>query len=327
MPALNPNVTAFLTQVKNDLRKGHNLDGAPGLLFAPGRNFCSPQDIANVLRLLSVATGNAGLLVKEILAIMNGKLPASQQYVGQAGGNEYLIIDAFFKLISYSGGTLPLGPTIFSTTALAGTSTSVIAINTRGTTLRIDEFRGLVLSVAGVRAVITSNTADGKVTISRPLATAPVGGEVVLVSHSYDFFGRFPSSGAGRQPGDNARLAVLIELAEAAVTAFAPTTIVVGAPSGSAHVGGAGATFTVAFTGVVPTGSITVPIVSSDPTSATVSAASLTFTTANHTVAQTVTVTGLVVSPGVVINVGPSTSADTKYTGHVGSASIVVVSP
>ncbi|MDB5716292.1 MAG: hypothetical protein JWO15_3689 [Sphingomonadales bacterium] len=329
MPALQSNVTAFLTQVKNDLTVGPSLDNNAGILFGAPRNFCSAQDIANVLRLLAAAAGNTSFLAKEITAIMNGKSdPSSQAYVGQIGGSEYLIVDAFFKLISYAGGTLPNGKSMFATTAKAGTSTTVIAVDTRGGKIRIDEFRGYVLSVAGVKAVIVSNTADGFITIDRPI-TAPSGGEAVLVQHAYDYFGNpaRPKTGAGGGPGDNARLALLIQTAQDAVIAYTASAVTGSAMSGSAHVGGAAATFTVVFSGPTPTGNITVPVVSTIPGHATVSPASLTFTAGNFTTPQTVTVTGVAVDAGVPITVGPSVSTDPHYNGLSTSVTAVVVSP
>lgn len=327
MSALPANVTAFLTQVKTDLTVGPSLDGNLGVLFGAPRNFCSAQDIANVLRLLAAATGNTGLLQAEISAIMGGKNPSSQQYVGQIGGNEYLIVDAFFKLISYVGGTLPNGKSMLATTANAGTSTTVISVVTRGGKIRIDEFRGYILSVSGVKAKIVSNTADGFITIDRPI-TAPSGGEAVLVQHAYDYFGNpaMPKTGAGGGPGDNARLALLIQTAQDAVIAYTPTSITLSAMSGSAHVAGAAATFTVVFAGTAPTANIVVPVVSSIPGNATVSPASLTFTSGNYTTPQTVTVTAVAVAAATPINVGPATG-DVHFAGLSGTVSAVTVSP
>jgi len=323
--SLPANVTAFLTQVINDLTVGPSLDGNLGVLFGPGRNFCSVQDIANVLRLLAAATGNTGLLHNEISAIMSGKDPSTQQYVGQIGGNQYLIIDAFKKLIEYCGGTFPNGKTMFSGTALAGTDPRVIAVDVRGGKVRIDEFRGFVIDVNSVRAVVVSNTADGHVTVDRDLATR-TGGESVVVSLAMDFLGNtaFPKTSAGGQPGDNARLALLITTAKNALTAFTPGSMTVSAPT-TAHVGGADATFTVVFAGSAPTGNIVVPIVSSNPAHGTVSPASLTFTPGNYTTPQTVTVHAVAADAGLPVSVGPATG-DVHYAGMSATATVVIAS-
>lgn len=325
--SLPANVTAFLTQVKNDLTVGHALDGPTSpILFAPGRNFCSAQDIANVLRLLAAATGNSALLSAEISAIMKGKDPATQQFIGTVGGNNMLIVDAFKKLIEYCGATFPGGKSMLSTTAIAGTSTTQIAVNLRGGKLRIDELRGYMLTVAGVRSQIMSNTADGVFTIASPI-TAPSGGETVTVNHAFDVFGigSEPKVRAGGQPGDNARLAFLIQAAQDAVVAYTVSSLTVSAMSGSAHVAGAAATFTVVFAGQAPLSNVVVPVVSSNTGNATVSPATLTFTPGNYTTPQTVTVTAVAVG-STPVNVGPATG-DVHFAGLSGSVTAVTVSP
>lgn len=220
MPALDSNVTAFLTQVKNDLSSGPFLDQPTNNIKAAPINFCKAQDIANVLRLLRDACEADTFLDAEISAIMGGKSPSTQQYIGQSGGNEYLITDAFKKLIEFAGGTLPFTAMI-TTTALAGASTTAIAIDLRGGACRIDEFRGFVIEVDGVRRIVVSNTADGVVTVDKAI-TAPSGGESVVVGLAHDFLGNTarPKYGAGGQPGDNYRLAEMIQVAQDAVIAY-----------------------------------------------------------------------------------------------------------
>ncbi|MBI2933792.1 MAG: hypothetical protein HYY16_19280, partial [Planctomycetes bacterium] len=82
---------------------------------------------------------------------------------------------------------------------------------------------------------------------------------------------------------------------------------------------GGTATFSVVLN-TVPTGSVTIPLASSDATEGSVSLSSLTFTPANALAPQTVTVTGIndtVVDGdiGYTIVTGPATSADAAYSG------------
>lgn len=225
MPALDSNVTDFLARVKADLSVGPDLngtDGTPGTIHGGPINFCHTQDIANALRLLRDGLTDAGdFLNAEISAIMGGKAPESEQYIGQLGGNEYLIIDAFKKLLDYAGGEFPF-VSVFSGVTAAGSTATEVALNLRGGKVRIDEFRGLVIVCDGDRRVVIKNTAEGVVTVDKALPSAPSAGETTVVGLSQDFLGNTarPKYAAGGQPGDNYRLAELIQLTEDAVVAY-----------------------------------------------------------------------------------------------------------
>jgi len=219
MPALNANVTAFLTKVKNDLTVGSDLTGT-GSLRAGAVNYVRAQDIANVLRLLRDAAVAGSFLDTEIADIMGGKNCFTEQSIGNYASNG-LVVDAFARLLTYVSGTMPR-TVIFSSTALAGTSTTDIALELRGGSLRVDEFRGYRLSVDGVTRTVLRNTAEGVVTLESAI-TAPSGGEAAIVYLDFDHFSPArPVSYAGGQPAENARLADLIAVTQAAVIAYTP---------------------------------------------------------------------------------------------------------
>jgi hypothetical protein len=82
---------------------------------------------------------------------------------------------------------------------------------------------------------------------------------------------------------------------------------------------GGSASFTVVLNNQ-PTADVTIPVVSSNPGLGTPSVAALTFTSANWNTPQTVTVTGvvndlIVGDPSYSINLGPTSSDDTFYSG------------
>lgn len=105
-----------------------------------------------------------------------------------------------------------------------------------------------------------------------------------------------------------------------------PTTVTPTSGLTTTEAGGT-ATFTIVLNSQ-PTGSVSIPLTSSDLTEGTVSPASITFTTANWNVPQTVTVTGVedVLVDGNIaytIITGAATSTDANYSG-VNAADVAV---
>lgn len=153
-----------------------------------------------------------------IVQLMDGRNPAVSAPLSSTFAHGGITQDALGRIILTAGGSLA-GSVHFTTTALAGTSTTIIAIDTRGTKLIVDEFRGLTASVNGVVTRCIGNT-ETAIYLDRAV-TAPAGGEaVILRKDTLDNTPNRVKPFAGGQPGDNYRLAGLIDAAQTAVLAY-----------------------------------------------------------------------------------------------------------
>lgn len=209
MPALNAAVTAFITRVKNDLSTD------------PGVNFCKAQDLANVLRLLAAGASAGTLVDVDINEIMNGKNPSTGQHIGEFTGMK-AAINGFNRLIEFASGTMPTTSLFASTALLYNTdalTTTKVRVSLRGEILA-DQFRGKTITVDTTSARIVTHDALGYFTLDRAI-TAVAGGETVTVVEDWTLFNPAqPQYLIGGQPGENAHLAYLIEVARAAVVAI-----------------------------------------------------------------------------------------------------------
>jgi hypothetical protein len=169
-------------------------------------------------------TGDTGSITAAFLnpwinAIMENKNPFTSAPAGSTYSQMRPAQAGLLRLIQQLGGTVP-SQTLLTTTAKAGTSTTVISCNTLGP-LQIDQLKGKTFTYAttSVRRII-SHTADGVFTLDAAV-TAPSGGEAVVVSESeldvtYPKVSNFYS---GAHSGDNYKLSNLINAAQAAVLA------------------------------------------------------------------------------------------------------------
>lgn len=173
----------------------------------------------------AVATGDiitirGNLVQKAIDDLVEGKGLADSP-AGSVYGEARLVADALTRLIAQLGGTVPQR-TILSTTALAGTSKSELALDLKGSSLAIDALKHMWLSYDGTDVVsITASTAAGVVTVAPEVTNAPSGGEtaVVYVTDMDSSPSRYNRVHPGSHQ-DNAILADLIGVAEATVAAF-----------------------------------------------------------------------------------------------------------
>jgi uncharacterized membrane protein len=173
----------------------------------------------------ATATGDTLVITGTVMnyainALMENKSAATSAPAGDTYAKMLTAQDALCRLTQQLGGTLP-STTIMSTTALAGTSTTSIALALLGVKVRVDEFKGMTLAVNSVARKIISNTEDGVILIDKAI-TAPSGGESAVISIPETDITPVKTNRyyAGRHGGDNYKMSALINAAQAAVLAF-----------------------------------------------------------------------------------------------------------
>lgn len=174
----------------------------------------------------AVATGDVltirGNFVQSHIDDLDEGKGLAEAPAGSVYGESRTVADALVRLVRQLGASVN-NRTMMTTTALAGASDTELALDMKGTSPRIDQFKGLMLDYDGgtdIRKVI-SNTDAGVLTVAPAVGTNPSGGEAVVLYVAED------DSSTDRQrlvhPGahqDNAVLADLIDQAQAAVVAF-----------------------------------------------------------------------------------------------------------
>jgi hypothetical protein len=173
----------------------------------------------------ATATGDTLVITGTVMnyainELMENKNPASSAPAGNTYSKMRLTQDALVRLVRQLGGTLPT-TTFLSTTALAGTSTTSIAVDLKGLKVRIDEFKGLTFTLSTSIRTVISNTEAGVLTLDSGI-TAPSGGESITLTKPETDITPFncDSFYSGYNGGDNYRLSALINAAQTAVTSF-----------------------------------------------------------------------------------------------------------
>jgi hypothetical protein len=105
----------------------------------------------------------------------------------------------------------------------AGSTVSVVKLATAGVPYRIDELRGVKITVSGFESRFVVRNDGDSVTVNAPYASAPTAATAVTLkvaaNSAYNPYGAIQTHPGG-QPGENVYLATLIAQAEAAVVAF-----------------------------------------------------------------------------------------------------------
>lgn len=207
------NVTAALADVEarvvsNTANELFFADGALGATPAAGdtytiRGGIFDTHISELREAKSLADAPAGSVYGENRSVMDALVLGIRQISGS---------DATYRQL-WSGDTA------------TGSTTTVVNLDLRGGTLRVDELRGYRISVTGFPTrMIVSNTEDGACTLNAALASAPAGSTATTVE-AYDGFVGGTSAPkihthAGAQPGENAVLSDLIQQLQDAVAAY-----------------------------------------------------------------------------------------------------------
>lgn len=105
----------------------------------------------------------------------------------------------------------------------AGSTTTVVALVTAGVDYRIDELRGMRVTISGESSIVLRNT-ENTVTLRKALSSAPAASTAVAITVPTDDFGGTSApkirTHPGVQPGENAVLADLIDQLQVLVVAF-----------------------------------------------------------------------------------------------------------
>jgi hypothetical protein len=146
-----------------------------------------------------------------------GDAPAANLY-----GDERLVRDTIIRMIRQLGVTVT-ERTILTGTLSTGSTTTALALNLRGGTARIDQFKGMKVAVTGFPTrTIVGNDEDGVATVNVAYASAPgaVTFSVTVPEDSADGASSSYTFAPGGQPGNNKMLAELLRQLEAAVVAY-----------------------------------------------------------------------------------------------------------
>lgn len=161
-----------------------------------------------------------GAFVDSAIVALRGGTVLGDAPRGNVYGDSRIATNALLRIATQLGGTVTNGY-LFTGTTAAGSTTSVIKINTRGGTFRIDELKNRTITVTGfgVRKIISND--ETSVTVA-PFSSAPAGGVAVTIEQP---LGDVDASAnltfaPGGAPRDNKVLAELLRAAEAAVVAF-----------------------------------------------------------------------------------------------------------
>lgn len=166
----------------------------------------------------------AGGMVSEAVSDLREGKTRGDAPAGSVYGDMRIVTDALVRLIIQLGGTLRernLGRPNLET--VAGSTTTVINLNTLGINFRIDEFRGAKCTIAGESRIVT-RSAENSVTLNAPLAGGAPGSAVAVAltvpaDQPHKTYGKLVTH-PGPQPGENIFLADMIDQAEDAVVAF-----------------------------------------------------------------------------------------------------------
>lgn len=147
---------------------------------------------------------------------------------GSVYGDARLVSDALTRSIIQLGGTTParnVGWTSLETAA--GSTDTVIVLNTADSgTFRVDEMRGFNVDISGEERRVLRND-ESTLTMTAPFSSAPSAATAVAVyvgEYDISYAGSLGRVHPGRQNGENAMLAELIDVLEATVVAFTTPT-------------------------------------------------------------------------------------------------------
>lgn len=183
------------------------------LFFAPGSLPAAPvaTDTYTII---------GGLFDVAIEKLRDGKGLADAP-AGSVYGDVYTVQDALVRGLEQLNASLAQQK-VFSGVVLAGTTDELVLVNTRGGELRNDEFRGLKVVVDGTHVRTIYNHVGNAFPMVPALSAVPDPGDTfeVFVPVDQTYSANFIKAHPGGQPGDNYRLADLIDQLEAAVEAF-----------------------------------------------------------------------------------------------------------
>jgi hypothetical protein len=162
---------------------------------------------------------------KAIADLRDGRGPGDAP-AGNLYGDSRVVADILARCAQQLGGALAPNPVLWSGLTAAGSfqddRVCTVKLNLTGGALRIDQFKNMLLNVAGqaARKIVSSN--ESNVVVAPPYSAAPAGGlaaSVVFPEYSTDASRNYTFAPGG-QTHDNRALAELILAAEAAVVAF-----------------------------------------------------------------------------------------------------------
>jgi hypothetical protein len=157
-----------------------------------------------------------------IASLLEGRIGSANAPPGSVYGDSRIVTDALVRIVQQLGGATIAENVLFSGVTAAGSSSSVIKLNLRGSSLRVDELKNLKLNVTGfgVRKIVSSD--ESSVTIAPAFSAAPGAGVAAVVSFPEDSTdaSRNYTFAPGGQPRDNKALAEVLRAAQAAVVAF-----------------------------------------------------------------------------------------------------------
>jgi len=144
---------------------------------------------------------------------------------GSVYGEYRTVIDALLLGIVQISGSAFVPRTMWSGDTAAGSTATVVALDLLGGSLKIDELRGLRVSVTGLgERIIVSNTEDGLLLVHPAFGSAAGSGVATTVYIPADDVGGTSApkirTHPGAQPGENISLADLIDQLQVAVDAY-----------------------------------------------------------------------------------------------------------
>lgn len=157
-----------------------------------------------------------------IRSLLEGRVGSANAPPGNLYGDSRVVADALVRIVQQLGGATIAENVLFSGVTAAGSSSSVIKLNLRGGSLRIDELKNLKLDVTGfgIRKIVSNN--ESSVTVAPAFSSAPGSGVAAVVSFPEDSTdaSRNYTFAPGGQPRDNKALAEVLRAAIVAVVAF-----------------------------------------------------------------------------------------------------------
>ncbi len=169
-------------------------------------------------------TLRGALLDSQISELREGKSLADSP-AGSVLGEVRSAMDALVLGIRRVGGAEPAFRQVWSGDTAAGSTATLILLDLRGGTLRVDELRGMRVSVTGFQSrLVRTNTEAGALTVSPALSGSPGSGVATTVVVPDDEVGGTSApkirTHPGAQPGENAVLADLIDQLQVVVVAY-----------------------------------------------------------------------------------------------------------
>lgn len=176
----------------------------------------------NVLTVALSVSGGTPVALDNTATLVAAEIDSLPEFSATAGGTGADSLSVAQSVVMQGGGVER--QSMAGALDPVGTSTTQVALRLLGAKLPIDALRGMKLTVQGEEPTyVVSSDEDGVLTLSRALSAVPTAGTPHVLTYPEDDVGStVPKlrTHSGAQPGENRKLADLVDLLQTAVVAY-----------------------------------------------------------------------------------------------------------